>query len=165
MMRFNQSIDKTLSYVSAIVLIIAVLHVVAHALLRSFFTAPIYGTNEIVTYWYLPIIVLLGIPAAQLQSEHIKVTLVTERMSDRMQGLLLRFSSLISLALCVGFAWYGFGEAMDKFRVGATAGVTDIVTWPVYFVVPLGFVVLGYLYVIHLFRPAQPLLPVQEENQ
>ncbi|MGO1183298.1 MAG: TRAP transporter small permease [Micrococcaceae bacterium] len=165
MMRFNQSIDRVLSYVSAVVLIIAVLHVVAHALMRSFFTAPIYGTNEIVTYWYLPIIVLLGIPAAQLQSEHINVTLVTERMSNRMQRLLRRFSALISLALCVGFAWYGFGEAMDKFSVGATAGVTNIITWPVYFVVPVGFIVLGYLYAIHLFRPEQHLLPIQEENQ
>ena len=76
MLKFNQGVDKILSVLTAIALIVMMLHVVAHALLRYFFNSPIYGTNEIVAYWYLPMIALLGIPAAQLQKEHITVSLV-----------------------------------------------------------------------------------------
>ena len=131
--------------------------------MRAFLNAPIYGTNEIVAFWYLPLIVLLGIPAAQLRGEHINVTLVSDRVSLRARALLHRLASLLSLVVSLGFAWFGLLEAIDKYQVSATAGVTSIITWPVYFVVVLAFSTLAYLNLLMLIRPNLDLLPQGRE--
>ena len=79
MLTFTKSSTECLTITTAAAVIVMMLHIVIHALTRSLFDAPIYGTNEIVEYWYLPIVALLGIPAAQLQKEHITVTMAIER--------------------------------------------------------------------------------------
>lgn len=150
MLKFNQGVDKILSVLTAIALIVMMLHVVAHALLRYFFNAPIYGTNEIVAFWYLPMIALLGIPAAQLQKEHITVSLVVDRMSHRTASIFKIFACILGALVSVGFAFFGFEEALENMKMGSTAGVTDIITWPVYFLVPLVFVVLTILFIVDL---------------
>ena len=140
MTRVNAGMDKVLSVLTAIAVVAMMLHVVAHALMRFFLNSPLYGTNEIVSYWYLPIVALLGIPAAHLQKEHITVVLLVENLGRKVQNV---------------FMVFGFREAMDKMSMGATAGVTDIVTWPVYFLVPLVFFVLAALYILDIFVVAR----------
>src|SRR5699024_579119 len=73
MLTFTRVLGKCLTITTAAEIIVMMVHIVVHALTRSLFDAPIYGTNEIVEYWYLPVVALLGIPAAQLQKEHITV--------------------------------------------------------------------------------------------
>lgn len=151
MLTFNKRLDSTLSIVAAVALIVMMLHVVAHALLRYSFNAPIDGTNEIVAYWYLPAVALLGIPAAQLQNEQITVTLAIERMNPISASIFKVFACILGALTSIGFAWYGFAEAMKNMAIGSTAGVTDIITWPIYFLVPIVFVMLAILYVIDMF--------------
>ena len=151
MTRVNAGIDKVLSVLAAVATVLMMLHVVAHALLRFFLNSPLYGTNEIVAYWYLPAIALLGIPAAHLQNEHITVTLVTERMGRIYKNILGLFVGAVCILVSMGFAFFGFEEAMEKMEMGATAGVTDIVTWPIYFLVPLTFVLLALLHAFDMY--------------
>ncbi|WP_028660554.1 TRAP transporter small permease [Nocardioides insulae] len=154
-MRFLHGLDKTLSIFTAIAVILMMLHIVAHALMRAFFNAPIYGTNELVAYWYLPVVALLGIPAAQLQREHISVTLVLERLNTTTAAVFKIFACVFGALLSLGFAWFGFAEAMDNMEMRSTAGVTDIITWPVYFLVPVVFILLGILYVLDILTIAR----------
>lgn len=147
MLRINKSLDKVLSLITAITLIIMMLHVVLNALLRYFVLSPIDGTNEIVAYWYLPIVALLGIPAAQLRKEHIAVSLVLERMSHKTAQVFKFFACSVGALLSLGFAWFGFEEALSNMASGSTAGVTQIITWPAYMLVPLVFVLLALLFI------------------
>lgn len=155
MTRVNAGMDKVLSVLTAIAVVAMMLHVVAHALMRFFLNSPLYGTNEIVSYWYLPIVALLGIPAAHLQKEHITVVLLVENLGRKVQNVFLVFACLMGALVSIGFMVFGFREAMDKMSMGATAGVTDIVTWPVYFLVPLVFFVLAALYILDIFVVAR----------
>lgn len=150
MVRFNGGLNRVLSVVTAVALIVMMLHVVTHALMRHFFDAPIYGTNELVAYWYLPAVALLGIPAAQLRNEQITVTLLVDRIKPMSAVIFKVFGCLLGAVLALGFAWFGLGEAMQKMEIRATAGVVDIVAWPVYFLVPLVFVLLAVLYVVDM---------------
>ncbi|WP_051297320.1 TRAP transporter small permease [Brevibacterium album] len=150
MHNMNQIVDRVLSAVTALAVIAMMLHVVAHALMRFFFNAPIYGTNEIVAYWWLPAVALLGIPAAHLQKEHITVTLVTDRLSQRTGNIFKIFACIVCGLASVGFMVFGFQEAMKNFSIGSTAGVTDIITWPVYFLVPLVFASMAVLYILDI---------------
>jgi TRAP-type C4-dicarboxylate transport system permease small subunit len=151
----NQNIDRALSVLTAIAVVAMMLHVVAHALMRFFFNSPLYGTNEIVAFWWLPAIALLGIPAAHLQKEHIRVSLVTENLVPRAANVVHIFASVVCALTSVGFAWFGFEEAMKNMSIGSTAGVTDIITWPVYFLVPLVFATMTLLYILDIVRIVQ----------
>lgn len=146
-MRWIRSLDRSLSIVTAIALTVMMLHIVLHAVMRGFFQAPITGTNEIVTYYYLPLVALLGIPAAQLKREHITVTLFIDRVGERAFTILTVIVCAIGALLSIGFAYFGLMEALSNFRAGSTAGVTAIVTWPIYFLVPMVFALLALLYI------------------
>lgn len=150
MQSFRTGLDRTLSLIAAMVLIVMMSHIVLNALLRFFVNQPIYGTNELVAYWYLPIVALLGIPAAQMQKEQITVTLALERMRTSTANVFRVFACVVGILVSVGFAWYGFEEAVAKMGIQAKAGVTDITAWPVYFIVPVVFVLLATLLVLEI---------------
>lgn len=150
MHNLNRRINTALSATTAVVMVVMVLHIVAHALMRHLFNTPLYGTNEIVSYWYLPMVALLGIPAAQLQKEHIAVTLVTEHLGAPTAKVFTIFSDILAGLVCIGFAWFGLQEAIGKAERGSTAGVTDIITYPMYFLVPLVFALLALLYLLDI---------------
>lgn len=143
-------LNKALSIITAVVLIVMMVHIVLHAVLRFSLSAPIYGTNEMVQYWYLPLVALLGIPAAQLQKQHITVTLATERMNFWNAAIFKISAALLGVVVSLLWAWFGFEEALQRMSIGATAGVTDITIWPVYFLVPLTFLLLAALYIVEM---------------
>lgn len=148
MLTFTKVLNKYLTMVTAAAVIVMMVHIVTHALARSLFDAPIYGTNEIVEYWYLPIVALLGIPAAQLQKEHITVTMLTERARPATASVFTVFACLLGALVSIAFAWFGLMKALANMAIGQTADVSDIITWPVYFLVPIVFVLLAVLYVL-----------------
>ena len=161
MVKFNAGLSKCLTAVTAAAVIVMMVHIVLHALMRSVFDAPIYGTNEIVEYWYLPVVSLLGIPAAQLQKEHITVTMLVERVRSSTASVLTVFACLLGALVSLGFAWFGWERALENMAIGSTADVSDIITWPVYFLVPLVFALLAVLYVLDavvIVRTGEPEL-------
>lgn len=151
MLSFTRTLNKCLTTITAVALIVMMVHIVVHALARSLFDTPIYGTNEIVEYWYLPIVALLGIPAAQLQKEHITVTMVIERARSSTASVFTISACVLGALVSIGFAWFGLMKALENMAIGSTADVSDIITWPVYFLVPIVFVLLAALYVLDAF--------------
>lgn len=152
-------VDASLSALAAIALVAMMLHTVAHALMRSVFGAPLYGTNELVSYWYLPVVTLLGFVAAQLRKEHISVSLVFDRLKERNQLEYTVISRVLGIALFLGLAWFGLTEAIGDIQTGLTAGVTTIVVWPVKLLVPIAFVLLGALYLLDIIQRVKSLRP------
>lgn len=151
LLKFTRGLSKGLTVVTAVAIIVMMGHIVLHALMRSLFNTPIYGTNEIVEYWYLPVVALLGIPAAQLQKEHITVSMVTERARTSTTAVFTVFACVLGALVSLGFAWFGLMKALENTAIGSTADVSDVITWPVYFLVPLIFVLMAVLYVIDAF--------------
>ncbi|WP_350269066.1 TRAP transporter small permease [Brevibacterium sp. CBA3109] len=148
MLKFTEVLGKCLTITTAAAIIVMMVHIVTHALMRSLFDAPIYGTNEIVEYWYLPIVALLGIPAAQLQKKHITVTLAIERARPATASVFRVFACILGALVSIAFAWFGLMKALENMAIGSTADVSDVITWPVYFLVPIVFVLLAALYVL-----------------
>lgn len=157
MEKLMKTLETLLSAITAIALIGMMLHTVLHALMRSLFDAPLYGTNELVAYWYLPVVTLLGFLAAQMRKEHISVSLVFDRLKRKNQLEYIVVSCVLTIVLFLGFAWFGFTEAMGDFQTGATAGVTVIVVWPVKLLLPFVFVLLAALFTIDLIKAVQEM--------
>lgn len=150
MQRFKRVIDLVLSLTAAVGLVAMMTHVVVNALMRFFWDLPLSATNEIVAFWYLPIIALLGIPAAQLQNEQIVVTLAVDRLKAAAANAFKVFACVVGVLLSIGFGWYGFVEALHLMDINATAGVTDVISWPANFIVPFAFVLLALLLILEI---------------
>lgn len=133
---------------AVIVTFAMMLHITANALLRTFKNEPLPNTLEITQYWYLPIIAFLGFIAAQARGQHIAADLIYERFPEVTKRYVLAMLSVLAAAVCLGFAWFGWGEAVHAREIGKTAGVSDVVAWPPYFLVPLAFgvMVVQFLY-------------------
>lgn len=164
MRRIGQIVDQALAAVAAVVLIAMMLHTVANAVSRRFFSLPLDGTNELVAYWYLPVIALAGFVATHWRREHIRVSLVVDRLPLRNQIEYLVLNRVLGLLVCLGLAWYGLLKALENLEVGLTAGVSSIVVWPVSFVVPVVFVLLGALFVADIVQAVRGRQPRPEEN-
>lgn len=138
MQKVVRILDKTLGSLAAIALLLMMLLTVANAITRTFLSSPIDGANEMVAQWLLPVLVLLGIPCAQVWKEHLNVSLVVDRMNSRSLALTKLLVYGACALACAALTWFGLQEALHKMEIGATAGITDLPVWPFYFLVPLG---------------------------
>ena len=143
----RRRLTSLLSVFAAIGLVLMMSHIVINAILRFSFNSPISGTNEIVEYWYLPFVALVGIPAAQLNREQISVNILTERMSKATARIFAWFVMAIAVIFSLGAAWFGLQAALGQASINATGGVTNILVWPAYFLVPITFTLLGIIFI------------------
>jgi len=130
--------------VAAAVIVILMLHMIADVAGRYLFNKPIPGTLELVTYWWMPLIVFLSLGWAQQRGEHITVTLLTERLSPTWRRIVETAGDAISLIVVAILAWYALEGATKGLAVGkASTGLVPVPIWPLEFVAALGLV--GYL--------------------
>lgn len=124
---------------AVVVLFLMTGHVVANALARTFFRHPFPNTLEVTQYWYVPIIALLGIIAAQQAGQHIAAELLYDKLDDVGKKVYTVVGLLLCIVISLGFTWFGLLEAIKSFEIGRTSGSTGLTIWPVYFLVPITF--------------------------
>lgn len=122
-----------------VVMFIMMIHITANALMRTFARSPLPNTLEITEYWYMPIIVFIGFVAAQMRGEHTKADFIFNALPKVTHRYVLGVAYAAISIVCVGFAWFGFQEAMTAFEVRRMAGSSHVVSWPTYFLPPLAF--------------------------
>lgn len=139
MQKLIRRLDSALSWIAGLGILFMTLLSLTNALGRTWFQTPIYGANELVATWFLPTLVLLAIPSAQVWKEHINVTLAIETMAPKSLRWLRLLGYSLAAIMSGAFAWWGLGRALSQMAVGETAGITSIPIWPAYFLVPVGF--------------------------
>lgn len=152
---------------AVIVTVVMMLHVTANALMRTTLSSPLPHTLEITQYWYMPMIAFLGFVAAQARGQHIATDLLFSRFPSVTQRWVLLAVTVLSIIPCVGFAWFGLGEALTAMEQGRTAGVTTIPSWPTFFLAPLAFAILVVQLArlaVSLVRGTEQLAPVAETD-
>lgn len=133
------NVINALEVLAAVVILVMMIHIVFNGVLRAFFRMPIPFTLEIVQYWYLPVVALLGFVAAQHRGQHIAADFLFDLLPSLMKRYVLFLVLVVCALIAAGFAWFGFSEALHAMQTGRTAGSTTIPTWPVYFLVPAIF--------------------------
>lgn len=112
---------------------------------RSFFHTSIRGLYEIAEL-LIVVVVFLGISQAEVARNHVRVTIVTDRMPDRIASIVRGFALLLAggflgwmfVALTVK-AWESFDS--NEFKVG----LLNFPTWPSRALVALGIGLLVYV--------------------
>lgn len=134
----------------AVALILLMLHTVVNAFLRTFTSTSLTGTLEYVTYWYLPAVALLGFICAQKERSHVEAELIFNRLPRANQLEIQVAGQVLTVLLCVAFAYYGLVEAIENWHIGLIGGVTGVTIWPVTFLVPFAFGVMAVQVVLEV---------------
>ena len=147
---------QVFSVVASIGILVMMLHVLANVATRYLFNAPVAGTLEMVSYWYMPVVTFLGFVLAKQADEHIEAPLIFDRLTWGDRRVLTVACGVVAAALCAAFAWFAFtGEALHGLERRTTGGVSTIEIWPVFFLPPVVFLILAVMYGSAVVRAAR----------
>ena len=131
--------------VAAFALALMMFHVTIDVVCRYFFSAPLTGTIEIVSTYYM--VAVIAFPMAYLhdRDQHIRVELFTSGLSKKTLAKFDFFVEFIILACVFIMAVYGFEEAWDRSVAGEVweAGQALIDVWPSRWFLPIGFLLMA----------------------
>jgi TRAP-type C4-dicarboxylate transport system permease small subunit len=120
--------------------------VTAEVLSRAIFGKVIIGSTEIVEI--LMALLVIGFAWCALQGRHVKVELLVTRLSPRRRSILGSFNWVLSLGVCILIAWVNILEAICLKQGGPVTPFLSIPKYPFYFVISLGYALLGVV-VVH----------------
>ena len=135
-------VTDALGLMSSLVVVLLVVHVTVDVMMRNVFGAPPVGTIEIVSIVYMIGICFLALALADRRDAHIVVEVLTELMPERFVRWLVLLGLALTVVLIIALCWRTWIEAMTQYRKGAVmivAGREPMITWPSYFVLPVGF--------------------------
>ncbi|MBL1421268.1 MAG: TRAP transporter small permease [Alphaproteobacteria bacterium] len=122
--------------------------VVANVLLRYLFNAPIAGTLEM-TEGALPLIIFLSLAMTQYEGGHIKVVLLTRKLSQRLQRAAVVFAMLVGAAFFAWASYAGWMSMAKSIAIGEIErGSIRYPLWPVKGTIALGMSLLTLQFLI-----------------
>jgi TRAP-type C4-dicarboxylate transport system permease small subunit len=133
-------------------LVAMMIHVLSNVFARSVLNTTVPHTFELTQYYYLPILATLGFVAAQHRREHITAEVFYSLFSRREKRLITIITSLAAAAVAFGLAYYTFDRAQYASGIRLEYGVTSLQVWPVLYLLPVCFAVMGVLILIQGLR-------------
>jgi TRAP-type C4-dicarboxylate transport system permease small subunit len=154
--RMLSLLAKLLLIMGTLALVFMAIHVVSDVVGRLFFNHPVYGTTEIVSFYYMVGAVCLPLAYMELRDEHITVDVFYQKMPRIMRRVVFVFS-ILSTALFFGIfayqSWFDSLRAMSSREMVMGASLIEI--WPSRFFMPISF---GLLVFACLLRVAKVIL-------
>lgn len=138
--------------VAAVALVAMMAHVLSNVFARSVLNTAVPNTFEFTQYYYLPILAVLGFVAAQHRGEHITAEVFYSLFSRGEKRMITAIASLTAAVVAFGFAYYTFDRAQYAAGVGLEYGVTSLPVWPVLYLLPVCFAVMGVLVLVGCVR-------------
>lgn len=90
---------------------------------RTFFR-PLPGTVDMTQFAWMPIVVSLGMAYALLQGQHIRIGLLADLSSRRVQRIVEVGAMLATLVAVGGLSWYGAERAYRAIQIGEFSSAT-----------------------------------------
>lgn len=139
--RIADKLTGFLSYFGMLGILAMMVHICADVIARTLFEVSVPATLEMVTRYYMLMLVLL--PLAWV--ERMRFMIVVEAFSSVFGKLGLRIVDVLVAIICIGvysvLTVSTWEKAMEQFDIGAyiVALDTQIMVWPGYFALPFGF--------------------------
>ena len=161
--RIAWRIENMLGFISAALVLCAMLLVSAEVISRKFFNLPIPGQLELGEL-LMPPIIFLAITYTQSTGGHVRMTIAIDRLPAGWRRASEVFVKLLSIGVCAVLCFYSAHYAWRawEFR-DVTMSPPYFLIWPSALMVPIGLFLLTlriYLEVLHLLFPR--LLPATE---
>jgi TRAP-type C4-dicarboxylate transport system permease small subunit len=147
-----EGFHRFLTYLSAAGMLMMLLPTVADVIARILFNAPISGTIEF-TGLVMAFVIYMGVPYAQTEGAHVRVTFAVDRLSQKTKQALNLFVYLFSIGI-LGFFVYATGsEAIHSYRIGEYFfGSTRFPLWPSRALVAIGLILLSLQFSVDFIK-------------
>lgn len=159
--RLARLVDRALLAVGCVFLALMMLHVTLDVALRYLFNAPIIGTLETVSYYYMIFAVFLPLAYVERRGEHIRVDLFAQLLPTWLQFALYLLACLCGL---VFFGLLAYQGLLDAWR--STARLETVMSnflfyiWPSRWALPLGFAAICLALVANVLTALQRRRPL-----
>jgi len=139
-------------------LVIATLHIVADVIMTRVFRAPINGTHQIVTAYYMVSLFFLPLAYAESRGAHIKADLFFGILPFALRWLVTFVTYVTLSGFLMVLTWQMYLRAARQTRIGEMTLIGDmyLVLWPSRWLAVLG---LAAFTVIVIIRTLSLLLP------
>lgn len=136
---FNR-ICSWLMFVGGFGVIAMMLNIVMDVVAKLVWNAPIQGTVEMSSYYYMVALVMLPMAFVEMQDQQISVDLLFNHFPNWLQKGALIFSCLAAAVILAVMAWRTGLDAVRALRVGEVVmGGREVIVWPSRMALPLGF--------------------------
>jgi TRAP-type C4-dicarboxylate transport system permease small subunit len=152
--RVLDGLTRGLAWFAGLLAIAMMVHVTIDVIGRTFFNAPLVGTIEIVSAYYMAGLAFLPLALITKERGHIIVELFTGWMKRGSRTLLDALVAIISLGYVGVFTWQAILIAIDKTGLGEAreAGTGFVAIWPSRWVVPIGFGLMAVYLLIYIIK-------------
>lgn len=125
----------------------------ANVLGRKLLNQPVLGSVEI-SQALLVICIMLGMPYAQVNGVHLRVTLIIGHAPRRLGEVLYGLAALAGCAVFALLAWSSYGFALRAWNVGEEVWGASVrfPLWPVKAMIPLGAGLLSLQFLLDALR-------------
>lgn len=148
------AVRVTIGAVSVFVALMA-LQLIVESAGRNLLSAPLPGTNDVITYVWMPGIAILALGYAQLRDEHIRVTILTEKTSPQARRVLEIATEAIGGLTALALAVLSTQVFLQALKIGKRAISTSwLPLWPGQLLVAVGFAVCFLAAAARIYRLA-----------
>ena len=149
--KFIRFIIEGSGIVGIVILLVMMVVTVTDVILRYFFHRPIVGSVEI-SVTLMVCVVFLCIAWCALNDGHIRIDIITGRLSKKGEALLDGFDNLATLILALVIAWRSYLEASIVKEMDIRSALLDIPRYPFVLVTAFGFLLLFFVGLILFIR-------------
>jgi TRAP-type C4-dicarboxylate transport system permease small subunit len=149
---FKNILDQTINVMfgfAGVLLLLAMIIISVGVASRYLLGRPIGWAIEIVEYSLL-YIAFLTAPLVLRRGGHVRMDLIFNRLSPRLQSTLNLITSTLSTIVCFILFWFGARVTGDLFRTGYTT--PTVLEVPKFVVIGIIFIGFGILFVLFLIR-------------
>lgn len=127
--------------VSGLGLVLMLILIMTDVTLKYVADRPVTGTLEIVSYYFMPVMVYLALPYVEKSRDHIAVPLVTDMLPPGLRRGLELLVAVLSAGFLLLLAWTCAEKAMDLTRSNEAIGLIafELWVWPPRWLVPLAY--------------------------
>ncbi len=144
---------RLLALVAGLAISLMVLQTCADVVMSRLFNRPIEGNMEIVSSYYMVMLVFLPLALVELRHEHINADLFVRMMPRGVQRVLYAFGCLVSIAFFGVLFWQTLQDAIQAFQIDELImGAIYIHVWPAKLLLPIGFFAILLAVVSNLMR-------------
>lgn len=127
------------AWVGGAALLLMMLEISADVILRTLFNNPLPLTVEIVSYYYMLLVVFMPMALVEYGGHHISVNLVSQHLGKKTKQVVLFIAMVAALVYFSLMTWQTARQALESFEIKEyLMGAFALPTWPARFALPLG---------------------------
>jgi TRAP-type C4-dicarboxylate transport system permease small subunit len=132
--------NRAVMMVACVFMVLMMAHITIDVVIRFLFGGQLIGTLEIVSFYYMVIIVFLSLGFVELREAHIRVDLFAQMMPKFMQLVLYVLACLLGLVFFGLLFWQSAQDAMSATgRAEEAMSNFTFYIWPARWALPVGF--------------------------